>query len=316
MPRIAAALAVFATATFCIGFNIVRYPVVWEKLALSGSFCQTDDSVEPETAEPIADYSTDSDSDSWIEWDEDSDDQLVVASIAGPADEDESASPWGSPSARADLEANDSYSYDSYSDDSYSDDSYTYGSYSDDSHSDDSYSGDDFGATHGSEDKSTNRRNRAGLGGGKKSKKPKDDGDNPSKPERPGETPADDPREYDYDSEKPADALEEPVEASPWSKYASSAGGTVGGTWEPAGADSWDSHDDLVPVTHPAESSFSAAESDRQSFASRQAGTARRSMVGQVRRLPDVDVWAPNPSTDEPPLRGNSIRFYPTTGIE
>lgn len=33
MPRITAALAIVATVTFCIGFNIVRYPVVWEMLA-------------------------------------------------------------------------------------------------------------------------------------------------------------------------------------------------------------------------------------------------------------------------------------------
>jgi hypothetical protein len=33
MPRIAAALGVLATVAYCIGFNIQRYPVVWQSLA-------------------------------------------------------------------------------------------------------------------------------------------------------------------------------------------------------------------------------------------------------------------------------------------
>ena len=33
MPRIAAALGVLATVAFCIGFNLQRYPVVWQSLA-------------------------------------------------------------------------------------------------------------------------------------------------------------------------------------------------------------------------------------------------------------------------------------------
>lgn len=33
MPRIAAALGVFATLAFCVGFNIARYPVVWTMVA-------------------------------------------------------------------------------------------------------------------------------------------------------------------------------------------------------------------------------------------------------------------------------------------
>ena len=33
MPRIAAVLSVLAAVAFSIGFNIVRYPIVWEKLA-------------------------------------------------------------------------------------------------------------------------------------------------------------------------------------------------------------------------------------------------------------------------------------------
>jgi hypothetical protein len=35
MPRIAAALAVAATLAFCIGFNTIRYPAVWEMIAPS-----------------------------------------------------------------------------------------------------------------------------------------------------------------------------------------------------------------------------------------------------------------------------------------
>ncbi len=37
MPRIAAALAVLGTVAFCIGFNTVRYPAVWEMLRRVGS---------------------------------------------------------------------------------------------------------------------------------------------------------------------------------------------------------------------------------------------------------------------------------------
>ncbi len=33
MPRIAAALGVFATLTFCVGFNAVQYPAVWKMVA-------------------------------------------------------------------------------------------------------------------------------------------------------------------------------------------------------------------------------------------------------------------------------------------
>jgi hypothetical protein len=36
MPRIAVALGVLAAAAFCIGFNTVRYPVVWEMLNQAG----------------------------------------------------------------------------------------------------------------------------------------------------------------------------------------------------------------------------------------------------------------------------------------
>jgi hypothetical protein len=37
MPRIAAALAVLGTVAFCIGFNTVRYPAVWEMLRRPGA---------------------------------------------------------------------------------------------------------------------------------------------------------------------------------------------------------------------------------------------------------------------------------------
>lgn len=37
MPRIAAALGVLTTVAFCIGFNIQRYPVVWQSLAAAPS---------------------------------------------------------------------------------------------------------------------------------------------------------------------------------------------------------------------------------------------------------------------------------------
>lgn len=35
MPRIAAALGVFATLIFCVGFNVVQYPAVWRMVAAS-----------------------------------------------------------------------------------------------------------------------------------------------------------------------------------------------------------------------------------------------------------------------------------------
>jgi hypothetical protein len=50
MPRIAAALAVLAAVAFCIGFNTVRYPVVWEILkqpGLPSSAAKPADTVAP-----------------------------------------------------------------------------------------------------------------------------------------------------------------------------------------------------------------------------------------------------------------------------
>lgn len=51
MPRIAAALSVFAAAAFCIGFNIVRYPIVWEKLAICENVAHPADLEQPAPAE-------------------------------------------------------------------------------------------------------------------------------------------------------------------------------------------------------------------------------------------------------------------------
>jgi hypothetical protein len=50
MPRIASALAVLLTLVTCIGFNIARYPVVWEMAAPEG-FSQASQP-EPSTAAP------------------------------------------------------------------------------------------------------------------------------------------------------------------------------------------------------------------------------------------------------------------------
>ena len=50
MPKIAAALAVFFTIVTCIGFNIARYPGVWEMAALCEHFSQSDESAESATA--------------------------------------------------------------------------------------------------------------------------------------------------------------------------------------------------------------------------------------------------------------------------
>lgn len=49
MPRIAAALGVFATLTFCVGFNVVQYPAVWKMVAAS-----TASSPPAKAAEPLA----------------------------------------------------------------------------------------------------------------------------------------------------------------------------------------------------------------------------------------------------------------------
>ena len=119
MPRIAAALAVVATLAFCIGFNVARYPAVWEMAATSGQVSRSDEpvqstafpqlahagqsqpGVEPQTTpepspdsewktswgstpvEPIASYPGDAEGDASPGWTEGA---PVVAAIANPMD--------------------------------------------------------------------------------------------------------------------------------------------------------------------------------------------------------------------------------------
>ena len=47
MPRIAAALGVFATLAFCVGFNAVQYPAVWKMVAPPSDSPQTGKPAEP-----------------------------------------------------------------------------------------------------------------------------------------------------------------------------------------------------------------------------------------------------------------------------
>ena len=95
MPRIAAALVVFATSAFCIGFNIVRYPVVWERIAAGGHLPQSGEPAESAGAEPVASNSAYADPYAYSDWAEDSStDGSIVASISGAADLDESEDPW------------------------------------------------------------------------------------------------------------------------------------------------------------------------------------------------------------------------------
>lgn len=93
MPRIAAVFAVFAIAAFSIGFNIFRYPAVWEKIASGGNLSQADDADQPETSDESEDYSHDSDSGNWYD-DDSADDGRVAASIAGSAEDSDSSDPW------------------------------------------------------------------------------------------------------------------------------------------------------------------------------------------------------------------------------
>lgn len=58
MPRIAAALGVVVVVAACIGFNTMRYPVVWEMVAVSHQLPQTSLASEPADASPLESSST------------------------------------------------------------------------------------------------------------------------------------------------------------------------------------------------------------------------------------------------------------------
>lgn len=50
MPRIAAALGVFATLTFCVGFNAVQYPAVWKMVAVPTTVPSANQTAQPATS--------------------------------------------------------------------------------------------------------------------------------------------------------------------------------------------------------------------------------------------------------------------------
>jgi len=55
MPRLAASVAAFVVIAFGIGFNMVRYPIVWDLVGATSDFSQSRESEQPETAvEPSA----------------------------------------------------------------------------------------------------------------------------------------------------------------------------------------------------------------------------------------------------------------------
>lgn len=89
MPRIAVALFVFAAAAFCIGFNIVRYPIVWEKLATLESLAQSIGLEQPAASEaagggPAPAWSNESSAPAG----ESANPEPVLASIPGAPDHD------------------------------------------------------------------------------------------------------------------------------------------------------------------------------------------------------------------------------------
>ena len=64
MPRIAAAIGIFALIVFSIGFNMVRYPRVWEMVGVSPHLAQSSESAQPAAAsEPAPGDSDDTNSD-------------------------------------------------------------------------------------------------------------------------------------------------------------------------------------------------------------------------------------------------------------
>jgi len=171
MPRIAAALSVLATAAFCIGFNIVRYPIVREKLAMGEHLTQSVESTEPAAAEADSWDSGDACSDDHPSWDDDSaEDDGIVASISGSEYYGDSGSSWDDTSDDFGDEndfgdGSDDYGGDDWSSDAW-DDEYssggrdTYDSY-------DSYG--TAGATQDDE-QSSDRLNRSVRTGGNKGK--------------------------------------------------------------------------------------------------------------------------------------------------
>ena len=113
MPRIAAALVVFATSAFCIGFNIVRYPVVWERVAAGGQSARAVEPAESTAGETSTESAAYSDPYGASDWGEDSaSDTSIVASISGSAEFDERGESWDYADNDRETYAGESYSYD------------------------------------------------------------------------------------------------------------------------------------------------------------------------------------------------------------
>ena len=144
MPRIAAALTVLATTAFSIGFNIVRYPVVWDQLAAIERLSQSTELAEPAATASGSWAEADSepsDSDAW--GDDFGEQDRVVASISG-------GSSHGGVEESREYGSNDSgYGGDEESGDDW-DRQYSYSS-GESEHSQSSVAGDDDDEAHDAE---------------------------------------------------------------------------------------------------------------------------------------------------------------------
>jgi len=284
MPRIAAVLVVFATAAFCIGFNIVRYPVVWERVAAGGHIPQSDEPAESAEAEGSALSPAGTDQYASSDWSVDAAaDEPIVASISGGTDLDESDESWDYAQTEAGTYTEESYGYgyDEYGEDSY-----------------DAYDGRDAWDSAASDDAACSD-GQCRIGGGT----------NRKRKNRPWTSHG--------GEDSFADEAEELEEAWPSSEYGSSSREAADGYSESVDSEPWDADSDLVPVRRPPGSGVRATGPRRPASGAWQVEGERRATDSTVRRLPPTDhVWTPDPNRYGRPVPGDSIPIYPTTGIE
>lgn len=312
MPRIAAALAIFAAAAFSIGFNIVQYPIVWEKLAASESPSQSAVLTQPTSAHSNAWDTTDTDLESSGSADKDTKTarrKRVVASIsAGDTSqassvshangessyEDDQEWSWDDagedPAGESDdgnedrWDSDDSGSYaSSYSDgaDEYDSDNDSYGTYDSDSYANTT-------RTHAGAKKKNepaDRSARSGRPAARKGKKP---------PSRHGAQ-----QKYDRPKEAGDNAMAD--------------GGRGKAQWN--GDDQFGESDaeGLVPVDRPGDSTLAADGSgfragNRRRFDSGQAGAR-----DEVRPLPSVNDWEEGPHSNDSSQFEAPPDEYPST---
>ena len=341
MPRIAAAFGAVATVAFCIGFNINRYPVVWEMLAAADRASQSGESSQPEAAsqtESLSDSITASQPEEVIE-------SAVSESAVSESASDESSG--GEESSAAELPddaapipclttdptepADDGSSYDmsaydtSANDTSASDTSANDASASDTAASDtaasDAAASDAAASDAAASDTAASDTAASDVSAPSYTDAESDPGDT-------GPTPTGEPSYCSPDTSAAPETSDDqaacgPAEVTPTMKYGSSAADAQ--STEPAESEPpaeagtatvFESERPLVPVVATHGAQHPVGPSDVPSSVASPRATLPPGADRTVRRLPPVDpaqAYSTDMQTSQ--LPGGPMPIYPSTGI-